>query len=303
MSLYVVFGGTGKLGGATIRELSARGKEVRAVGRNASTADQFRSLRCELAVADLHDLNSVIAALRGADAVQLICPPDVKAIQPLQDMALITEVLVKALAVTRPKTIVAISDYGAHLNSGTGVTLAFHEFESRLRELDLPITFLRSAEHMENWRRNFAVVAKTGILPSMHQPLTKIFPTVSALDVGVAAANLLMASHSKETRIVHMEGPKRYTVADVAQAFRVLTDREVVAHELPRSEWVARLTQGGSGEAYARLVAELFDTHNKGLIDIERDVGEIWYGKTDLQNAFNRLKDDWSAVAGQSSGG
>jgi hypothetical protein len=59
-------------------------------------------------------------------------------------------------------------------------TALFHFLEERLRRISWQLIFLRSAEHMENSSRVVKVAAQTGVLPSLHHPLTKMFPTVSA---------------------------------------------------------------------------------------------------------------------------
>ncbi|WP_245442394.1 hypothetical protein [Rhizobium chutanense] len=61
---------------------------------------------------------------------------------------------------------------------------------------------------MENWARDLKIADKTGIMPSMHQPLSRPFATVSAADIGAMAADLLPADwdHGPSPRIVHGEG-------------------------------------------------------------------------------------------------
>src|SRR5215470_10964664 len=61
------------------------------------------------------------------------------------------------------RDVVAISDYGAELPSGTGVTRAFHHLEQVLGGLASAVTFVRSAEHMQNWARFVPAAARTGI--------------------------------------------------------------------------------------------------------------------------------------------
>ena len=134
------------------------------------------------------------------------------------------------------------------------------------------------------------MAAQTGVLPSLHHPLTKLFPTVSATDIGVLAADLLLTTiGSDRPRIVHAEGPRRYTPMDVAAALSKVIGREVVARELPRSEWVPALVRGGVTESYAGLVAELFATHNARRIDAERGVGEVRRCPTELADVFRSL--------------
>jgi NAD(P)H dehydrogenase (quinone) len=196
-----------------------------------------------------------------------------------------------ALASAPAPRVLAISDYGAELDAGTGVTMTFHHLEQRLRELPGDVTFLRSAEHMQNWRRQVPAAVESGVLESLHQPLTKRFPTVSAPDLGPVAAELLTdeARGSPAPRVVHLEGPRRYTALDVAATLSELAGRDVVARELPRSEWVAALQRGGVGASYAELVAELFDAHNAARIDAEQGAGEVRHGTTELREALSGL--------------
>jgi NAD(P)H dehydrogenase (quinone) len=42
------------------------------------------------------------------------------------------------------------------------------------------------------------------------------------------------------------------------------------------------LVRGGLSAAYADLVAELYDAHNGGLIEVERGAAEIRRGTTDF---------------------
>lgn len=289
--MFVILGATGKIGSATISALRAAGAPVRAVVRDRSKAGSLAALGCEIATADLQDKVSLARAFDGASAVQIICPTNPQADDALAEMRRSIEVVGEALENVRPSTVLAISDYGAELSAGTGVTVAFHALEERLRHISSPLIILRSAEHMQNWSRFIKVVAKTGVLESLHHPLTKRFPTVSAPDVGTIAAELLLSASKSGIfpRIVHVEGPRRYTPEDVAKAMGAVLQREVVPHELPRTEWAATLRRGGLSENYAQLIMELYDTHNSGRIDAQDGVGEIRRGHTDLTDALRPL--------------
>jgi NAD(P)H dehydrogenase (quinone) len=281
--MFAILGATGKAGRATIGALRKRGLPVRAVVRDAAKADALAAMGCEIAVADLRDGAALKAAISGAQAVQVIVPISPGDEDPAAEMRAIIATVARAIAEVGAPRVVAISDYGAEREAGTGITLAFHDLEAQLRKTSAKLTLLRSAEHMQNWARLFKVAAETGVLPSLHHPLTKVFPMVSAGDVGIAAADLLASADDRETtRIVHVEGPRRYRPHDVAKTLGGLFGREIVARELPRSDWIAALTRGGLSAKYAALVAELYDAHNSGLIDVERGATDIRRGPTEF---------------------
>jgi NAD(P)H dehydrogenase (quinone) len=288
--VFAIFGATGKVGGATVRALRDRGAPVRAVLHKPSPAAELAASDCEIVVADLRDESAIERALRGVSAVQVVCPMLTQEADAAVGMRSIVDAIAGGLRASSPAAVLAISDYGAQLDSGTGITLTFHRLEAALRGLPGSVTFLRSAEHMQNWSRFVNVAAETGVLESLHQPLTKSFPTVSAPEVGVAAADLLTtASRFASPRIVHIEGPRRYTALDVAAALSELVGREVLARALPRPDWLPALRRGGLGASYAELVATMFDAHNAGRIDAERGAGETLRGATELRDVLASL--------------
>jgi uncharacterized protein YbjT (DUF2867 family) len=65
----LVVGGTGALGGKVVDALLARGKQVRALVRPTSDAARLESAGVEIARGDMMDLDSLLPALEGADAV------------------------------------------------------------------------------------------------------------------------------------------------------------------------------------------------------------------------------------------
>lgn len=289
--MFVILGAAGKVGRATIEGLRAAGQSVRAVIRDRSKAAPLLAAGCEIAVADLRDASSLARALAGASAVQVICPTAPRAADAKAEMEYAITAIGLALCAARPPLVLAISDYGAELEAGTGITMLFHALEARLRRLSNDLIFLRSAEHMENWSRVAGFAARTGVLPSLHHPLTKLFPTISAPDLGRIAADLLLSPRSggSSVCIVHAEGARRYTPQDVAAALAVLSGRDIVAHALEREKWDATLAASGLSPGAARLVTELYDAHNAGRINAEAGVGEIRHGTTELVDALRPL--------------
>jgi NAD(P)H dehydrogenase (quinone) len=207
--MFAVLGATGKAGGASVRALRKRGLPVRAIVRDHRKAGDFEALGCEVAIADFRDAASLAKAIAGVQAVQAICPAVPQAEDTAADMRAMIDAIREALIAAKTEKVVAISDYGAERSSGTGITLAFHYLEARLRETPAKLTLLRSSEHMQNWARSFKAAAATGVLPSLHHPLTKVFPMVSAQDLGLVAADLLASADAEQPpRIVSVAGPR-----------------------------------------------------------------------------------------------
>ncbi|CAH2791753.1 MAG: Predicted nucleoside-diphosphate-sugar epimerases [uncultured Paraburkholderia sp.] len=236
---------------------------------------------CEVAIADLHDSAAVARALEGASAVQTLCPVPRHDDDPATTMRRMIDASVDALRTNPPPHVLALSDYGAEHASGTGITTLFHYLETRL-------TFLRAAEHMHNWARVLPVALAKGVLPSLHHPLQKRFPTVAAQDVGALAAQLLLDDKppQRSPRVVSIESEARVSVIDVARTIGELAGREITAHAVPREQWAAMLEAAGLGEGHARLIVDLYDAHNAGRIDVQAGVSERRSGPTTLAQAL-----------------
>jgi NAD(P)H dehydrogenase (quinone) len=298
--MIVICGATGRVGGTALRALQSQGLRPTALVRDAAKAAALRADGFAVTVADLEDERTVVDAFRGADRVLALCPVIPGADDVMAGAQRMIDVLGAAIDAARPRTVVAISDYGAHVPAGTGITMILRRLEERLREIPVATTFIRSAEHMQNWRRQWPVARAQGVLPSLHHPVDRRFPMVSAFDVGTIAAELLAAptrgvgvdrgasrSRGGSPRVVHVEGPRRASAADVAAAFAQRLGRPVVARELPRADWEKALA--GLGTGYAHLVAELQDAHNAGLIDVEPG-GVVRRGDTELVEAIRALQ-------------
>ncbi|PQV48132.1 NAD(P)H-binding protein [Paraburkholderia sp. BL21I4N1] len=286
--MFVIFGAAGQVGRVTATVLREAGHAVRAVVRDRLQGEPLARIGCEIAFADLLDTASVARAIEGAYAVQILCPVPRAHADPAAEMRRMINSSVDALEANPPQRVLALSDYGAEHASGTGISTLFHYFEAQLRAVDAQLTFLRSAEHMHNWTRMLPLMLARGVLPSLHHPVSKRYPTVAAQDVGALAAELLLDDRALNVspRVVSIESERRVSTSEVARTVGELAHSHVIAREVPRGEWHAMLQAAGLGEQHARLIVDLYDAHNAGRIDVETDVSERYFGATTLAQAL-----------------
>lgn len=283
--MFAIIGATGKVGYATALALRDAGKQVRGILRDETQAGRLTKIGCEVAVADIHDSAALAKAIGNADVVQVILPPSPQAKDTAAQLREGTESLAIALERARPKRILAISDYGAHVTSDIGLPSIYHEFEERLSQLDCQKIFLRSAEHMQGYGRLAPVVKATNTLPSFRDQNDKVIPNVSAPDVGKIAAELLLQPARKDLEIVHVEGPRRYSANDVAKTISELLGRTVEVAPVPRSHWTETLERVAN-PGLAELLVKANDAQNQGgLVDVEEG-GEVRFGTTQLSDAL-----------------
>ena len=225
-----------------------------------------------------------------ADAVQIIAPVSPRANDPAADLRRSIASVVEAVAKARPRRVLAISDYGAHVADDIGMPSLFRDFEARLRRLDADVVVLRSAEHMHNWMRAIPAALASGVLTTFQDPVEKAQPTIAAQDLGGIAAELLLAPDAgKGLRVVHAEGPRRTSAVDVAGAVSQLSGQTIAARVVPRSQWKEAFERTMPA-SLAELLVKANDAKNQGgLVDIQPDVGEVRYGATTLIDALRAL--------------
>ena len=286
--MFAIVGAAGNVGYPAARAMREAGMPVRAILRDSGQSARLEEIGCEIARADLQDAEALATAIGDADAVQVIVPLRPQAEDPAGDLRRSIESLVGALAMARPERVLAISDYGAHVGHNIGMPGIFRDFEARLRRLAGRKLILRSAEHMHNWARGIPAALASGTLPSFQDPADMVQPTISARDLGLISADLLLRSDFGDgVGIIHAEGPRRYSASDVAAALSQLSGRTVHAEVVPRPDWE---------QAFARVPPSLTDLLIKandaknrgGLIDVEPE-GEVCYGTTELIDALRPL--------------
>ena len=289
LKMIAIVGATGKVGFATATTLRKAGRPVKAIVRDANKAKKLTDIGCDIAVADIQDPKSLAKAIGNAEAVQVILPPAPQLEDTEKQMREAMESIGMALEDVQPKRILAISDYGAHISRDIGMPTLCGDFERRLGKLAGHKIFLRSAEHMQGWGRAIPAAIASGTLAGFHDPVDIAFPTVSAPDVGLIAADLLLRpDNGNDTKIVHAEGPHRYSAKDVAHALSELLGRTIDVQAVPRSHWKEAF-EGVMSESFAELLIKANDAQNEGgVVDVEPE-GEVRYGTIDLIDALRPL--------------
>lgn len=285
--MFAVLGAAGNVGFATSSALREAGVPVRAIIRDPAKAGKLDAIGYEVVVADLQDPLVLATAIEGADAVQVIAPLSPHATDPAADLRRSIDSIVEAVVQARTKRLLAISDYGAHVVEDIGMPSIFHHLEARLAQLDARTVVLRSAEHMHNWARGIPAAIESGNLPTLHQSLDAEFPNIAASDRGrISAALLLEDDAESRTRIVHAEGPRRYSANDVAKVVSDLSGRPVAARTIPRPQWDEAFRSRMPASLAALLIGTNDAQNGGGLVDIEPGVRDVRHGTTDLAEAL-----------------
>jgi NAD(P)H dehydrogenase (quinone) len=178
--MYAVTGITGKVGGTVAQTLLATGKKVRAVVRDKAKGRPWADKGCEVAIASIGDADALTAAFAGADGVFLMTPPNYDPEPGFPQTRANDIAIEKAIVAARPGKVVFLSTVGAqvaepNLLNNSKMT------EETLRQLPVPVAFLRAGWFMENASWDLEA-ARNGVVPSFLQPLDHVIPMVATAD-------------------------------------------------------------------------------------------------------------------------
>lgn len=259
--MYIVLGGTGHVGSAVALNLLARRELVTVVTRDPAKAGGWRDRGAQVAAADLHDAEALRRVLRAGRRAYLLNPPAPPSTDTDVEERRTIAAILAALEGSGIEQVVAASTYGARPAERCGDFNTLFELENGLRRQPIPARVIRGAYYFTNWDRLLEPARETGTLRTLF-PADLEMPMVSPLDLGRAAADRLTAPIDG-FGIEQMEGPRRYTPADVAATFSRVLGRDVRPAVAPRGRWRdAFLDQGFSAaaaESYARMTAASID--------------------------------------------
>ena len=196
-------------------------------------------------------------------------------------------ILRSSLGRARPSRVIYLSTIGAQ-SSRPNLLTQHTILEQELRQLSIPITFLRPGWFMENSAWDVAPARERGVIPSFLQPLDRAVPMVATRDIGQVAAELLEERWSGD-RVVELEGPERVTPNEIAMAFTMILGRPVRMEIVPHASWESLFRSQGMKNPMPRI--QMLDGFNEGWIEFEGGQANIRKGSTPLKTVLQALVD------------
>ena len=258
--MYVVLGSTGHVGSALARALLTRGETVTVVVRDRAKARALEALGAQVVVADIHDVEALRRAYSHGERLFMLNPPAAPSTDTQARERETVANMLDALRGSGIKKVVAESTFGAQPGDQLGDLNVLYELEQGLKQSGVPHSILRAAYYMSNWDLALASARKEGLVHSFLPAGLKI-PMVAPQDLGETAATLI-AAPVDQSECVYVEGPQRYTSAQVAAAFAAALGRDVTVKTVPKDELEGAFKGLGfsdrGAESYANMTRTLY---------------------------------------------
>lgn len=253
--MYIVTGATGNTGSIVAKTLLEKGLPVRVVVRSEEKGEDWKDLGAEVAIAELSDKDALTKAFEGGKVLYLMNPPNYQSNDLLIETDENIAAVQTALKNSSIEKLVVLSSAGAFLNEGTGLIQTLHKIEEAFKSVEIPVTFVRPPNFMENWNANLETVETQGVLPSFFTPLDVKFPQISVEDIGREIADAMLEK-TEGVQYKELAGIS-YSVEDVAEAFSKVLGREIKAVPIPEEQWMD-IFRTFASERNAELNYEMF---------------------------------------------
>jgi len=236
--MILITGATGRVGGATLKQLSTRGMPVRALVRNAEKAALVAGPLVETVIGDLAQPRSLESALDGITAALLVSPLDPHQVE-LQGN------FIDAAKRAGRVHVVKISGLGTGLDSSVRSGRWHAQTEKHLEDSGLPFTHLRPPFFMQNILRFAPTIRASGeFVSSLGRG------KVAMIDVddiaAVAATALTTDAHAGKVYV--LTGPEALSYSDVAERLSRILGRTVTYKDVSSAVMRERLLASGMPE-------------------------------------------------------
>ncbi|MEQ3552058.1 NAD(P)H-binding protein [Pseudonocardia nematodicida] len=265
--MITVLGATGNVGSQVVRELTAAGTGVRAVGRDAGRLATTGA--GETFVADINDAEALRRAFDGADAAFVLLPLDPFQPDYAAHQSRLGEAVAEALRAAGTPRVVALSSLGAEVPGGpdlavTGYLGSLHEQEQRLAPLDTRLTAVRPGLFLESFLISADAMREHGAHADSIDPDIAL-PMVATRDVGRAAAAALLDPDAPA--VVEVQGAADRTVPDAVAALGPAIGVPGLHYvRLGDDEMAALLREAGMPADQARLHVAMNRAFNEGRV-------------------------------------
>jgi uncharacterized protein YbjT (DUF2867 family) len=279
--MHIILGGTGHVGSAVAEALLAKGEPVTVVAHDPARAGAWEAKGAKFAAIDVHDVKALHALLRTGRRAFLLNPPAAVTTDTDAEERRTIAAIVAAVEGSGLEKLVGESTYGAQPGERCGDLNTLWELEQGLAAQPIPHAINRGAYYFSNWAMNLQEVRETGVLRTMFDADFEL-PMVAPEDLGRHAAALMT---DDRTGTFLVEGPRRYSPQDVAEAFAKALARPVRVETIPRDRWVATFEAAGFSDAAAESYARM----TGATVDAPDWPDDVIRGETRLEDYIARL--------------
>jgi len=256
----IVTGSLGNTAKPLAQQLIAEGHDITVISSSETKKNEIESLGAKAAIGSITDVNFLIKAFEGADAVFAMTPPIIGETNIVENTRNAGKNYAEAIAKTGVKRLVMLSSVGADSPVENGPIKGLHHIEKLYNELEnTSVTLLRAGYFYINFFNDIPLIKNAGIIGGNY-PENIDIPLVHPTDIAKAAAEELVKNTAGKNI--------RYVVSDSRPPadFAKVLGTAVGNPELPWVEFTDEQSFEGMVQAgLPQEMAELYVEMGKGM--------------------------------------
>lgn len=279
----VITGSLGHTGRPLTKAVLQKGHTVTVISSNPQKQKEIEALGATAAIGSVLDVDFLVSAFTGADAVYAMVPPNFTVPDSRAYYNSVGNSYAQAITLCGVKHVVQLSSWGAHLNHGTGFILGSHDVEGVFNALQhVTVTYLRPCSFYYNLYHYTDMIKAAGFIGTNYGGEDRLV-MVSPVDIAAAAAEELVAQAT---------GSKiRYVASDERSCNEIATALGTAIGN-PDLKWITftdaqvqeRMEQNGLPATVAAQFVELNASIHNGLLREDYDRNVPVFGKVKLED-------------------
>jgi len=257
--MYVVTGATGNTGRVIAETLLAKGKKVRAIGRNAQHLQPLVEKGAEAFVGSVTEGSAIARAFQGAQAAYVLIPPNYTAEHFRTYQNEVGKAYASAIRQARIPYVINLSSFGAHLSEGAGPINGLYDVEQQLNQLEGGnVVHLRPGFFMENFFFSLDLIRNQNINGT---PLRGdlLLPMIATRDIAEIAAQLLLRLDFSGQSTRELLGQRDISMQEATRIIGKAIGKEALAYvQFPYQQAEQAMMGMGLSQDVARSFNEMY---------------------------------------------
>lgn len=282
--MICVLGATGQVGLSVVRQLSAHGRQLRAVTRSADNAAKLQLLGVEVIVGDLDSETDRPRILDGVSQLFLSTPNE-------QNQLDLQNKIVDAAVKARVGAIVKLSVFTAEEDELCHFSRLHWANEKYIEGAGIPYTFLHPNTFMQSLGLLFGHEIRTNGTMSSAVGRDKTITMVDVRDVSDVAATVLMkGEHKGETLLI--TGPTAMSYSECATFISERIGKPIEYRQITERESILQLLRAGVSDWMMEGIKDLYRMYDRNDLNPLSNVTQEWTGHA--PRSFSDFLDDYT---------
>ncbi|KGK28847.1 NAD(P)H-binding protein [Cellulophaga baltica] len=253
----------GNIGKTLAENLIKNGHDVTIISHSLERKAEIENINGKPQIGSLQDIEFLVSAFSGADAVFLMNPPDYSQPDIREYYRQTSTNFAKAIEKTGVYRVVLLSSFGGHLNYGTGPILGSHFSEEIIKQVPkINLTILRPTYFYYNLNNYVDMIKYTGQILANYG--SNKFPLVSTKDIAEVATYELENNKSDLFRYI---ASSEHTGQEIATAIGQAIEISNLKWTIVSDEDIKKgMQQNGIPANIASLFTEMYHSLENGRL-------------------------------------